>query len=176
MNEDYEKLLRSHRKKVIFDPVSLPVRVSYGREAIEKIIPHRDPLLFLDGIDGLDVDTGRITGYREISPEDPVFHGHFPGHPIYPGSYTVEMIGQLGLCLYHFNTVKDTHIENNPVPVGVRATRILGAYFLEPIHPGDRVVLLGEITDSDGFFGRAIGQAVVNGTVCCVSAAEVCFI
>ncbi len=170
---DPDKLLRSFRKKALFDPSTLPVSCDYGKKDIEKIIPHREPLLFIDRITGLDLDAGLIAGDRYIDPGDPVFQGHFPGAPLYPGNFTLEMIGQLGLCMYYFETRGKTDIASDAVPVPARATRIAGAYYLEPILPGSTVTLLAKKLDFDGYFASMIGQALVDGKVAVTVIGEV---
>ena len=170
---EYDRLLRQYRKKELFDPGGLSVELSCGIDDIKRIIPQREPVLFVDELTGFDPDEGAIAGCRVIIEDDPVFAGHFPGYPIYPGSYTLEMIGQLGLCLYYFLEGNRTSVAEDAVPVTARATRILGAYFLEPIPPGATVTLLAKKVEYSGFLATAIGQALIDGVVCCISAAEV---
>jgi len=170
---DYEKLLRSYRKKPLFDAGALPGELSCGREEIKKIIPQREPLLFVDGLTGIDNEAGLISGFRYIDPDDPVFAGHFPDFPVYPGSFTLEMIGQLSLCMYYFLEEQTRNIAKDAQPVNARATRVIGASFLEPILPGARVTLLAKKVEYSGFLAVAVGQAIVGNTVCCVSAGEV---
>jgi 3-hydroxyacyl-[acyl-carrier-protein] dehydratase len=170
---DYDKLLREYRKKPLFDSAALPAEISCNRGDIERIIPQRDPLLFVDELTGLDPAAGRISGRRFIDPDDPVFEGHFPGYPVYPGSFTLEMIGQLSLCLYYFLEGETTEINADAQPVAARATRVIGAYFLEPVPPGADVLLLAQKVEYNGFLAAAVGQAIVDGKVCCVSAGEV---
>ncbi len=173
---DYEKFLRSHRKKPLFDPDSLPFELGSGKQEISRIIPQRDPILLVDELIGLDPDLGFIAGRRIVRTDDPVFTGHFPQYPVYPGSYTLEMIGQLSLCLYYFLEGSTVGIQADATPVAARATRIIGAYFLKPILPGAEVILLSAKTEYDGYLARAAGQAIVDGTVCCVTAGEVCIL
>ena len=170
---DNEHILRSHRKKPLFDPRQLPVQLSCGKEEIKRIIPQREPVLLVDALTGIDLESGLISGLRKIDPADPVFTGHFPDYPVYPGSYTLEMIGQLSLCMYYFLEGNTHLIGNEAKPVSARATRILGAYFLMPIPPGAEVTLLAKKIDYTGFLATAVGQAIVGNTVCCVSAGEV---
>jgi 3-hydroxymyristoyl/3-hydroxydecanoyl-(acyl carrier protein) dehydratase len=176
-----ESLLREFRKKPLFEPGSLPHKpgTSEGKEAgrdeIEKIIPHRPPMLLIDTLTGIDVKEGLISGNRYIDPGDPVFRGHFPEFPVYPGVLEVEMIGQLGLCLYYFIANDTTAVEDHARPVDIRATRIMGAIYLEPLLPGAAAVVLAKSLDFDGFFGTAIGQVLSDGKVCCVAAGEVVF-
>ena len=64
------------------------VVLSYGQDDIKKLIPHRDPFLFIDRLTGLDLteDQELIIGSRVIPKDDPVFKGHFPDFPVYPCS------------------------------------------------------------------------------------------
>jgi len=173
---DADKLLKKHRRTVLFSPESLPHKLDLKREDIKRIIPHREPFLFLDGLTGIDIDTGRISGERRIPPEDPVFHGHFPGYPIYPGVLELEMVGQLGLCLHYFMKARTTTISSDASPVMVRATRLVGAYYQEPVLPDAQVSLLIQLLDNDGFFATVIGQAIVADTVACVVIHEGCLL
>lgn len=170
---DHEKLLKQYKKKPLFDAGGLPVRLACNRRTIEKIIPQREPILLVDALTGLDPEEGAISGSRLIDPADSVFKGHFPDYPVYPGSYTLEMIGQLALCLYYFLEEKTTEVADDAAPVSARATRIWGAYFLEPIPPGAKVELLAKKVDYSGYLATAIGQALVNDRVCCVFLGEV---
>lgn len=170
---DQEKLLKQYRKKPLFEGSGLPIKLSCNRHTIEKIIPQREPILLVDALTGLDLEEGAISGVRNINPADPVFKGHFPDYPVYPGSYTLEMIGQLSLCLHYFLERKTMEVADDAAFVSALATRIWGAYFLEPILPGAKVELLAKKVDYSGYLATAIGQALVNGRVCCVSLGEV---
>lgn len=170
---DSDKILRSARKKPIFDPAELAGQTPFSKKDIERIIPHRDPLLLLDSIDAVSHERGEIVGTRYMDPADPVFAGHFPGTPLYPGNFTLEMIGQLGLCLYYFDTHKTDAIAADAAPVPARATRIAGAYYLEPIEPGKTVTILARKLDYDGYFASMIGQALVDGKVAVAVIGEV---
>ncbi len=173
---DYEKLLRQYRKKPLTGIEEIACKLDLGRDEIKMIIPHRAPFLLVDRLTGIDLEEGLITGSRYIEADDPLFQGHFPDYPVYPGSLEIEMIGQLGLCLHYFLTNETTVIRENARPVPVRATRVVGAYFLEPLLPGREVVLIAKKLEHDGFFATMIGQAVADRKICCVAAAEVCFL
>jgi 3-hydroxyacyl-[acyl-carrier-protein] dehydratase len=172
---DYEALLRQHRKRLLTAPGGLRP-LAWGREDIKRILPHREPFLLLDRLTGVSFEEETITGARTLSPEDPVFAGHFPEFPVYPGCLEVEMIGQLGLCLHYFLESRSTEVPEKQHSLRVRATRIVGAHYLEPVLPGREVALVARTLDHDEYFAKVIGQAVADGKVACVAIAEVCFI
>ena len=99
--EGLESLIRAGVRQPLWSDVETNCIVDIDRDAVLTMIPHRDPFLFVDKITALDVHGNRIRGRRFISPDDPLFRGHFPGNPIYPGVLQLEMIGQLALCLLH---------------------------------------------------------------------------
>jgi len=178
---DYERLLKRNRKKALIDPLALPegYRVlDYNQEAIQKIIPHRAPFLLVDKLSALSLNENEetIIGSRYIDPTDAVFKGHFPEFPVYPGSLQLEMAGQLGLCLTHFVVNHSFEINDDTKPTPVRATKVLGAYFLEPLLPGKEATLIARRLEYDGYFGTVLSQVISEGKITCVSIAEVIFL
>ena len=61
-------------------------------EEIKKLLPHRDPFLFIDKV--LDLSVEHIVAERYVSPEESFFKGHFPEFPIMPGVLIVEAMAQ----------------------------------------------------------------------------------
>jgi len=172
---DYQELLKANRKKPLgsaggFTPLS------WGRPEIKLILPHREPFLLVDRLTGVNFEEESLCGLRFLSPTDPVFAGHFPEFPVYPGCLEVEMIGQLGLCLSYFLDRRTTAPPQEAVPLQVRATRILGASYFEPVLPGTEVTLLARKLEHDEYFASVIGQVIVDHKVACVAICEVCFL
>ncbi len=172
---DHDSLLRKYRKQPLAAADAL-TPLAWGREEIKLILPHREPFLLIDRLTGISFEDETIAGSRLISAADPVFAGHFPGSPVYPGSLEVEMIGQLGLCLHYFLQEHRTAAPAAVRPLPMRATRIMGAYYLQPVLPGREVTLLAKRLESDEYLASMIGQVIVDGRVACAAVGEVCFI
>lgn len=171
-----ERILKSFRKKPIVSALALGVSTDYGIDEIQRIIPHRDPLLFLDRIIAIDLESATIAGKRTIRAEDPVFRGHFPDFPVYPAVFQLETVGQLGLCLHYFLNNRTTCIRADFRPVSVRVTRVLGAHFIEPVLPSQELTLYSQRLQADSFLEVYIGQVLCGTKVCSVSIGEICIL
>ena len=57
--------------------------------AIQKIIPHRYPMLLIDRV--IELEPGqKATAIRNVTINEEVFNGHFPQNPVLPGALIVE--------------------------------------------------------------------------------------
>ncbi len=63
---------------------------------ILEILPHRYPILMVDKIIEMDVESKRIVGIKNLAANEPFFAGHFPGDPIMPGVLQLEAMAQVG--------------------------------------------------------------------------------
>jgi 3-hydroxyacyl-[acyl-carrier-protein] dehydratase len=164
-------LVRRLRRSPIL-PKGAGVEVALGRQAIERLLPHRPPMLLVDGIEAVDLSQQAVRGTRALQASDLGFAGHFDDAAIYPGVLTVEAMGQLALTLLHFIDGQTTVVLPDAAPARVRATHIHHATFLAPLVPGDRVTLHAQVVES-GMTLIAAGQAYKNETLAAFAISEV---
>ncbi|MGH9803254.1 MAG: 3-hydroxyacyl-ACP dehydratase FabZ, partial [Blastocatellia bacterium] len=72
---------------------------------IQQIIPHRYPMLLIDRVVEIE-PMKRIVAIKNVTMNEQVFQGHFPGAPVYPGVYIIEAMAQAGAVLL-FREVPD---------------------------------------------------------------------
>ena len=122
------------------------------RDAIQAIIPHRDPFLCVDEI--VELEPGvRAHGRWTITGDEWFLQGHFPGNPIVPGVVMVEASAQVAaICaLTH-----PDHQGKFGVFAGIDDVR-----FRRIVRPGD---VLDMVIDVDRLRGR-IGRVRATVTV-----------
>ena len=72
-----------------------------GPDVVPRLIPHRRPLLMVDRVESFeDGAQPTLWAARNISANEPVFDGHFPGLHLWPGVYTIEGLLQASNLLH----------------------------------------------------------------------------
>ena len=105
-------------------------------EEIKKILPHRYPFLLIDRV--IEVKQGEyIKALKNITYNEPFFHGHFPNKSVMPGVLIIEAFAQATALLgaYGFNEVRDSDNELYYL-LGVDKAR-----FRKPAGPGDQIII-----------------------------------
>lgn len=163
-------IARAKRRPLMPAGTGAPVR--FGTDALERLLPHRPPMLLVDSIDAVDSATGTVRGSRLLRPGDLGFEGHFPGDPIYPGVLVVEAMGQLGITLLHFAVDGHLDVAVDVTSKRVRATHVHHATFIASFQPGDTMTLYAQVAHAD-YTLIALGQAWKGDTLAAFGICEV---
>jgi len=102
---------------------------------IQEILPHRYPFLLVDKVTSMEIGKD-IVAYKNVSISEPVFQGHFPGHPIYPGVMILEGMAQAGGILAFKS---GGYTEDEMKEKVMYFMSIDKAKFRTPVKPGDRL-------------------------------------
>lgn len=128
-------------------------------EEILKIMPHRYPILLVDRITKLELEK-YVEGYKNITINEPVFMGHFPTKPIYPGVYIIEGMAQAGGVLAFKSSFGiDSINDSNKLVYFMSIDR---AKFRSMVKPGDKLVYKLEVLKHKGKIWVIDGKAFVD--------------
>jgi 3-hydroxyacyl-[acyl-carrier-protein] dehydratase len=124
---------------------------------IQKILPHRYPFLFVDGV--LEIERlKRIVTIKNVSINEPYFQGHFPGKPVMPGVIIIESMAQTGGLLLL------SEIEERDKKLFYLAA-VDESRFRRPVVPGDQLRIEVIVLKWKVKFCKLQAVATVNGDV-----------
>jgi len=124
-------------------------------------LPHRYPFLLVDRVVEIELNK-RIEAYKNITFNEDVFNGHFPGAPIFPGVMIVEAMAQASGILGFVSSGLSADDGKLFLFAGVDKAR-----FKRPVVPGDKLVLTSEVDCVKRNMWRFNTTASVDGQLCC---------
>jgi len=130
---------------------------SIDRKEIERLLPHREPMLLIDKLINI-VPLKSATAIVNVVKTSFFVQGHFPGHPVMPGVFIVEAFGQSAAALTA-HSVDPKKFENKLVYL----MSVEKARFRNPVIPDCELQLHIEAIRSHSRVWRYKGIAKVNG-------------
>ena len=149
-----EQIKKQQQKGKYFDLTKTPV---YSITDIEKLLPHRYPFLLVDKI--MEIHEESIVGVKNVTLNEPMFTGHFPGNPVFPGVLQIEAMAQVG-GIFALSKVEEPHLYSTYF------MKIDKVRFKAKIIPGDTIVFeLHLLSPIRRGLVEMAGTAYVNGKV-----------
>ena len=103
---------------------------------IRELLPHRYPFLMVDKV--IEIKDNYIVGIKNITCNEPMFTGHFPQEPVFPGVLQIETMAQCG-GLFVLNQMDPTK------SYSTYFMKIDGIKFRRKIVPGDTLIIKVEL-------------------------------
>lgn len=125
---------------------------------ILEALPHRYPMLMIDRIIDINGDESAV-GIKNVTFNEPIFQGHFPDNPIFPGVLIIEGMAQTAgaIVIKHDSTGGRKNI--------VLMLGVDKAKFRKPAGPGDKIEYHIAKIQRRRNVGRYEARAIVDGTV-----------
>ena len=140
---------------------SAPASTELGAMSLAEILkslPHRYPFLMIDKIIRINGDESAV-GVKNVTYNEPMFQGHFPENPIFPGVLIIEGMAQTAgaIVIKHDSGVGKKNV--------VLMLGIDKAKFRKPAGPGDTIEFHIAKIQRRRNVGRYKAEAIVNGVV-----------
>ena len=126
-------------------------------------LPHRYPFLMIDKIIKINGDETAV-GVKNVTFNEPIFQGHFPENPIFPGVLIIEGMAQTA------GAIVIKHDSNSGKKNIVLMLGVDKAKFRKPVRPGDRLEYRVSVIKQKGAIWMLEGKAFVDDEL--VSEAE----
>jgi UDP-3-O-[3-hydroxymyristoyl] N-acetylglucosamine deacetylase/3-hydroxyacyl-[acyl-carrier-protein] dehydratase len=131
-----KKMLREQKKLrglPTYDPTAEPLM---DIEAVQAMLPHRYPFLMVDKI--IEISAERVVGVKNITSNEQLFQGHFPGNAIFPGVLQMEALAQTGGILA-------LSLQDEPGTWDTYFLKMENVKFKHKVRPGDTLILKMEL-------------------------------
>jgi len=127
-----------------------------NKSDIEKLLPHRDPMLLINELTNIK-KLFSATGVVNVKKDSFFVNGHFPDQPVMPGVLIIEAFGQTAAALTAHGIDKSNYENKLVFLMGIEKAR-----FRNPVIPDCKLLLNIEAIRSHGRVWKYKGQAFVD--------------
>ncbi len=128
---------------------------------IVKYLPHRYPFLLIDRVTSIEAGV-QLEAIKNVTANEPIFTGHFPQFPVFPGVLILEAMAQC-CAVYTFRELGGYPSEETLyLLVGIDNAR-----FKKQVVPGDQMKLKVVHQKTRRGISRFEATALVDDTLCC---------
>lgn len=132
------------------------VQPGFNIDEIQHILPHRYPFALVDRVISY-VPGKSLHAIKNVTMNEPVFTGHFPGNPIFPGVLILEAMAQAtGLLGFKMSERRDE--DEIFLFAGIDKAR-----FKRQVIPGDQIHFHVEFLKERRDIWKFSGRAEVDG-------------
>lgn len=130
---------------------------------ILKYLPHRYPFLLIDRVLSYDKE-GSLEAIKNVTFNEPIFTGHFPQSPIFPGVLILEAMAQ-ACALHAFKSLGGYPSEETLyLLAGIDKAR-----FKQQVVPGDQLRITVTLTRHKRGISKFDAIGTVDGQTACTS-------
>lgn len=130
---------------------------------ILKYLPHRYPFLMVDRVLTFEKDRS-LTAIKNVTFNEPIFTGHFPQSPVFPGVLILEALAQSSALLAFKSLGGYPNDKTLYLLVGID-----GARFKRQVTPGDRMLFEVDVIKERRGIWKFNGRASVDGATACTA-------
>jgi 3-hydroxyacyl-[acyl-carrier-protein] dehydratase len=127
---------------------------------IRELLPHRYPMLMIDRV--LDYSDDRLVAIKAVTSNEPVFQGHFPHWPIFPGVLILEAMVQASAIMA--SLALGAKADDNRVYLFAGVDK---ARFKQPVVPGDCIQIETRSVRRIRDIWKTAAEAKVGDVVVC---------
>ena len=129
---------------------------------IREVLPHRYPMLMVDRV--LDYQDDWLHAIKNVTENEPVFQGHFPQYPIFPGVLIVESMVQASAIMASLALGAKADAKRVYLFAGIDKAR-----FRRQVVPGDCVHIETRAVRRKRDLWKTAAVAKVQDTVVCTA-------
>jgi len=130
---------------------------------ILKYLPHRYPFLMIDRVLSFELEKS-LTAIKNITYNEPIFTGHFPQSPVFPGVLILEAMAQAS-ALLAFKSLGGYPSEKTLyLLAGIDKAR-----FKQQVVPGDQIVFTVDVLREKRGIWKFDAKATVNDKIVCTA-------